>query len=158
MYDPLIHIQLKLLKNNREQVQHLLNNVIALSKTLNLTENTVKEIHTAASTRIADCNQTIKILDDRLKKISIGPPFHDRIATSPETTGTAKKNTNSVAKGIYHLQKINEKYANTKRVHEDDLKKGFKGLRAHFDPVYYDEQGHKEVLTAIEILTQHHHQ
>lgn len=59
-------------------------------------------------------------------------------------------------KVIEHLQKINEKYEATKRTYEDDLKRGFKGMRKYFDPVYYDEQGHKEVLEAIEVLSKLH--
>lgn len=56
-------------------------------------------------------------------------------------------------KAIEHLEKLNQQYEATKRTYESDLKLGFKkGVRKYFDPVYYDEQGHKEVLQAIELL------
>ena len=57
-------------------------------------------------------------------------------------------------KAIEHLEELNKKYEATKRTYESDLKLGFKGTRKYFDPVYYDEQGHKEVLEAIKVLTE----
>lgn len=59
-------------------------------------------------------------------------------------------------KVIKHLEKLRDDYESTKRTYESDLKLGFKrGVRRYFDPVYYDEEGHKEVIKAIEILTKH---
>jgi hypothetical protein len=60
-----------------------------------------------------------------------------------------------MSKAIQHLQKLSEDYAATKKIYEEDKKRGFKGIRAYFDPVYYDEKGHTEVLAAIKILTDH---
>lgn len=57
-------------------------------------------------------------------------------------------------KAIEHLEELNKKYEATKRTYESDLKLGFKsGVRKYFDPVFYDEQGHKEVIAAIEELS-----